>query len=82
MPPVSQALSSPIYNENYAANQGYPMADYLYPQWSNEQPRGMGLNQEQQMELMQTFEANETGKIEAMIQQSNQLFRPPHIQTY
>jgi hypothetical protein len=81
MPPVSQALSSPSWNEAYAANRGYPMADYLYPQWSMEQTRGMGLNQEQQMELMQTFEANETAKIEAMIQQSNQLFRPPHYQT-
>ena len=73
-------VSSPIYNENYAANQGYPMVDYLYPQWSNEN-RGMGLNQEQQVELMQTFEANETGKIQAMIQQTNQLFRP-HVQSY
>jgi hypothetical protein len=81
MPPISQALSSPIYNEHYAANQGYPMVDYLYPQWSNEQQRSMGLNQAQQMELMQTFEANEAGKIEAMIQQSNQIFRP-HIRTY
>jgi hypothetical protein len=72
-------MSSPMYNENYAANQGYPMADYLYPQWSAESNRGTGLNQEQQMELMQTFEANETGKIEAMIQQSNQIFRP-HVQ--
>ncbi|KAF2182362.1 hypothetical protein K469DRAFT_232369 [Zopfia rhizophila CBS 207.26] len=80
MPPVSHALSSPVFNENYAANQGYPMTDYLYPQWSSE-GRGMGLNQEQQMELMQALEANETGKIEAMIQQSNQLFSP-RIQTY
>ncbi|KAF2473539.1 uncharacterized protein BDR25DRAFT_123768 [Lindgomyces ingoldianus] len=80
MPPVSQALTSPTFNENYAAGQGYPMADYLYPQWSAES-RSMGLNQEQQMELMQSFEANETGKIEAMIQQSNQLFSP-QIRTY
>jgi hypothetical protein len=76
MPPISQALSSPIYNEHYAANQGYPMVDYLYPQWSNEQQRGGGLTQAQQIELMESFEANEAGKIEAMIQQSNQLFRP------
>jgi hypothetical protein len=75
----SMPISSPIYNENYAANQGYPMADYLYPQWSADANRGMGLNQEQQMELMQTFEANETSKIEAMIQQSNQIWRP-HMQ--
>ncbi|KAF2709106.1 hypothetical protein K504DRAFT_477453 [Pleomassaria siparia CBS 279.74] len=86
MPPqdsfgMPQAPSSPMYNENYANNQGYPMADYLYPQWSAES-RGMGLNQEQQMELMQTFEANETGKIEAMIHQSNQLWRPHAQQTY
>lgn len=80
MPPVSQALWSPAWNETYAANRGYPMADYLYPQWSIEQNRGMGLNQEQQLELMQSFEANETAKIEAMIQQSNQIFRP-HYQT-
>ncbi|KAF2738890.1 hypothetical protein EJ04DRAFT_6811 [Polyplosphaeria fusca] len=80
MPTATNPVSSPIYNEIYAANQGYPMVDYLYPQWSAEN-RGMGLNQEQQMELMQTFEANETGKIEAMIQQSNQLFSP-QIRTY
>ncbi|KAF2795042.1 hypothetical protein K505DRAFT_348880 [Melanomma pulvis-pyrius CBS 109.77] len=78
---LTQSLSSPIYNENYATNQGYPMADYLYPQWSAENSRGMGLNQEQQMELMETFQANETGKIEAMIEQSNQIFRP-HVQSY
>jgi hypothetical protein len=80
-PPVSHALSSPIWNESFAANQGYPMTDYLYPQWGTEQNRGMGLNQTQQMELMQNFEANEISKIEAMIHQSNQLFRP-HIQTF
>ena len=69
--------TSPIYNESYAANQGYPMTDYLYPQWSQESVgRGNGLNQEQQMQLMQDFQANETGKIEQMIQQSHQLFRP------
>ncbi|KAF1992865.1 hypothetical protein P154DRAFT_130187 [Amniculicola lignicola CBS 123094] len=80
MPPISHALTSPIYNEHFAANQGYPMVDYLYPQWS-EESRGMGLNQEQQLELMRNFEAKEVGKVEAMIQQSNQLFRP-HLQTY
>lgn len=68
---------SPMFNENYAAHQGYPMTDYLYPQWSQEGfGRGNGLNQEQQMQLMQDFEANETSKIEQMIQQSHQLFRP------
>jgi len=83
MPPhndsFSMPISSPIYNENYAANQGYPMADYLYPQWSADASRGMGLNHEQQMELMQSFEANETSRIQAMIQQSNQIWRP-HMQ--
>ena len=74
-------LSSPIYSEHFATNQGYPVADYLYPQWSLENSRGMGLNQAQQMELMQAFEANETSKIEAMIQQSQQIFRPP-VHTY
>jgi hypothetical protein len=73
--PTSQPLTSPIFNEQYAANQGYPMTDYLYPQWSFD-GRGNGLNQEQQMQLMQDFEANETGKIEEMIFQSHQLFRP------
>ncbi|KAF2750164.1 hypothetical protein M011DRAFT_456101 [Sporormia fimetaria CBS 119925] len=72
----SQTLSSPMWNESYAADRGYPMTDYLYPQWAMDEDRDMGLNQEQQMELMQTFEANETGKIEAMIEQSNQLFHP------
>lgn len=80
MPPVSQALSSPLFNETYAANQGYEMTDYLYPQWSDAS-RGMGLNHEQQMELMQSFEANETSKLEAMIEQSNQLFSP-HLRSY
>ncbi|KAF2645182.1 hypothetical protein P280DRAFT_513102 [Massarina eburnea CBS 473.64] len=78
--PQSQHLTSPIFNENYAANQGYPMTDYLYPQWG-EDLRGGGLTHEQQMQLMQDFEANETGKIEEMIQQSHQLFRP-HVQSY
>lgn len=74
---VTQSMASPIYNETYAAHQGYPMTDYLYPQWSQESfGRGLGLNQEQQVQLMQDFEANETSKIEQMIQQSHQLFRP------
>ena len=72
---ASQPLTSPIYNEHYAANQGFPMTDYLYPQWSQE-GRGNGLNHEQQIQLMQDFEANETGHIKEIIQQSHQLFRP------
>ncbi|KAF2204024.1 hypothetical protein GQ43DRAFT_365482 [Delitschia confertaspora ATCC 74209] len=80
MPSASQTLASPSYNEAYAANQGYPMVDYLYPQWSDDS-RGMGLNQAQQVELMQNFEANETHKLEEMIQRSNQLFNP-HLRTY
>jgi hypothetical protein len=72
----NQPLMSPMYNEHYAANQGYAMTDYLYPQWGQDH-RGNGLNQEQQMQLMHDFEANETGKIEEMIQQSHQIFRPP-----
>jgi hypothetical protein len=74
-------LSSPFYNEAYAANQGYELADYLNPGWSQE-ARGHGLNQQQQMQLMQDFEMHETSKIEEMIQQSNQLFRPPQLQTF
>ncbi|KAF1955934.1 hypothetical protein CC80DRAFT_492861 [Byssothecium circinans] len=77
-----QPLTSPVFNENYAANQGYPMTDYLYPQWGQDHSlRGNGLTQEQQMQLMQDFEANETGKIEEMIQQSHMIFRP-HVQSY
>jgi hypothetical protein len=34
------------------------------------------------MELMQDFEMHETSKIEEMIQQSNQLFRPPQLHNY
>ncbi|KAH4601738.1 hypothetical protein HBI68_141870 [Parastagonospora nodorum] len=82
--PFGQAtmpLTSPFYNEAYAANQGYEVADYLNPGWSQE-ARGQGLNQQQQMQLMQDFEMHETSKIEEMIQQSNQLFRPPHLQTF
>jgi hypothetical protein len=74
-------LSSPFYNEAYAANQGYELADYLNPGWSQE-ARGNGLTQQQQMQLMQDFEMHETSKIEEMIQQSNQLFRPPQLPTY
>jgi hypothetical protein len=74
-------LSSPFYNEAYAANQGYELADYLNPTWGQE-ARGNGLTQQQQMELMQDFEMHETSKIEEMIQQSNQLFRPPQLHTY
>jgi hypothetical protein len=73
-------MSSPFYNEAYAANQGYEVADYLNPGWSQE-ARGNGLNQEQQVQLMQDFEMHETSKIEQMIQQSNQLFRP-QLPTY
>ena len=81
MPPISQSMASPVWGtETYAPNQNYPMADYLYPQWSTEQSRG-GLTHEQQTELMQTFEENETSKIQAMIEQSNQLFRP-YFQTH
>ena len=75
LPPVTQALSSPVFNEAYANQNGFPITDYLYPQWSTES-HGMGLNQAQQVELMQNFEAKETGKIEAMIQQSHRIFRP------
>lgn len=73
-------LSSPFYNEAYAANQGYEVADYLNPGWS--QSRGHGLNHQQQTQLMQDFEMHETSKIEEMIQQSYQLFRPPQLQTF
>lgn len=76
MPSMDQAMNAAVWNDGYTANPSYPMADYLYPQWATEENRGMGLTHEQQLELMQTFEANETAKIEAMIQQSNQLFRP------
>jgi hypothetical protein len=74
-------LSSSFYNEAYAANQGYEVADYLNPGWSHE-ARGNGLNQQQQMQLMQDFEMHETSKIEEIIQQSHQLFRPAQLQTF
>ncbi|KAL5117856.1 hypothetical protein ACEQ8H_004174 [Pleosporales sp. CAS-2024a] len=73
-------LSSPFYNETYAANQDYEVADSLNLGWSQE-ARGHGLTQQQQMQLMQDFEMHETSKIEEMIEQSNQLFRPPQLQT-
>jgi hypothetical protein len=73
--------ASQLYNEHYAANQGYEMADYLNPGWSQE-ARANGLNQQQQVQLMHDFEMNETSKIEEMINQSNQLFRPPQLQTF
>lgn len=74
-------LSSSFYNEAYAANQGYQVADYLNPGWS-EETRGNGLNQQQQVQLMQDFEMNEAKTIEDMIHQSHQLFRPPQLQTH
>ena len=76
MPTTSQ-----FYNQAYAANQGYEVADYLNPGWSQEARRN-GLNQEQQMQLMQDFEMNEAKNIEQMIQQSHQLFPPPHPQNF
>ncbi|KAH9882201.1 hypothetical protein J1614_001373 [Plenodomus biglobosus] len=87
MPPQEQygmptmPVASPFYNEAYAANQGYEVADYLNPGWSQD-ARGNGLNQEQQEQLMHDFEMNEMKNIEEMIQQSHQLFRPPQLQTY
>ncbi|KAL6703499.1 hypothetical protein ACN47E_009597 [Coniothyrium glycines] len=72
-------LTSPFYNEAYAANQGYEMADYLNPGWSQDN-RGAGLNQEQHMQLMHNLEMNEAKNIEQMIHQSHQLFRPPQVQ--
>jgi hypothetical protein len=74
-----QMASSPYYNETYAANQGYEMADYLNPAWGQD-ARGTGLNQQQQMELMHDFEMNEAKNIEMMIEQSHQLFPPPQLQ--
>lgn len=74
-------LTSPLYNEYYAANQGYEMADYLNPGWSQE-ARANGLNQQQQMQLMHDFEMNETSKIEEMIHQSHQLFIPPQLHAF
>jgi hypothetical protein len=74
-------LSSPFYNEVYAANQGYELADYMNPGWSQD-ARANGLNQQQQTQLMQDFEMHETSKIEEMIQQSYQLFRPPQLQNF
>ena len=77
---ATMPLSSPHYNEYYAANQGYEMADYLNPGWSQE-ARANGLNQQQQVQLMHDFEMNEMSKIEEMIHQSRQLFIPPQLQT-
>ncbi|EMD95858.1 hypothetical protein COCC4DRAFT_18753 [Bipolaris maydis ATCC 48331] len=74
-------VASPFYNESYAANQGYEMADYLNPAWSQDS-RGTGLNQQQQMELMHDFEMNESKNIEMMIEESHQLFRPPRLHNY
>ncbi|EUC32305.1 hypothetical protein COCVIDRAFT_32531 [Bipolaris victoriae FI3] len=84
MPPqdnYNMSMASPFYNESYAANQGYEMADYLNPAWSQDS-RGTGLNQQQQMELMHDFEMNESKNIEMMIEQSHQLFRPPQLHNY
>ncbi|KAK8212146.1 fungal-specific transcription factor domain-containing protein, partial [Phyllosticta capitalensis] len=53
--------------------------DYIdsnMPAWGVERP-GVGLNQDQQFELLQSLETHGTGQIERMIEDSSALFAPP-----
>ncbi|KAF2838825.1 hypothetical protein M501DRAFT_1016911 [Patellaria atrata CBS 101060] len=77
-----EAFGIPAYNQqgpmDYASNANsaimYP--DYYgIPSWTQERP-GMGLNQEQRNELLQSLETSGTGQLESMIQQSNAIFSP------
>jgi hypothetical protein len=54
-----------------------PYSDYLYaPSW--DMKTEIGLNQAQQVELMQTLESTATGVIEHMIDATNAVFYPPN----
>lgn len=60
----------------FAQNNSLSYADYLYPpSWSLERSQ-LGLNQQQQLELMQSLESHGSNQIENMIQQSYALFNP------
>ncbi|KAK3081951.1 hypothetical protein LTS18_010676 [Coniosporium uncinatum] len=67
MPPTANGNPPPV-----------TYADYLYPQatatWTREEP-DMGLNREQQMELMDCLQTD-SGHIKWMIQESDALFHP------
>jgi hypothetical protein len=54
-----------------------PYSDYLYPP-SWDMKTEIGLNQAQQVELMQTLESTATGVIEHMIDATNAVFYPPN----
>jgi len=76
-------VASPPEGPYPSSTNGFPgpynnvaYSDYLYPQsWAFERP-GMGLNQEQQRDLMESLETIDTNQIEYMIQDANALFNP------
>lgn len=76
-------VTSPLEGPYPSSTNGFPgpysnvaYSDYLYPQsWAFERP-GMGLNEEQQRDLMESLETSGTNQIEYMIQDANALFNP------
>ncbi len=83
MSPFDQGLSD---LNNYGQLQQEPVnyADYLYPQtsWNSEERMQVGLNLEQQSELMLDLQNSGTGQINQMIQASNALFYPRGVHNY
>lgn len=74
-PPVDNPLPEDLNGYSMPYNN-VEYSDYLYPQSWAVEGQGMGLNQAQQIELMQSLETSGTNQIEFMIQQSNALFYP------
>ncbi|KAF2083908.1 hypothetical protein K490DRAFT_60049 [Saccharata proteae CBS 121410] len=70
--PMTDLIGNPM---DVAAGALYADYNVDQPAWSIERP-GMGLNQTQQHELMQSLESQGPSKIESMIEESNKLFAP------
>ena len=80
--PFDPPSGSEINGYNVSASNGNPLGnvpyqDYLYPPGWEMDHSAIGLNQEQQTELMQTLEATGTPVIEHMIHATNAVFYPP-----
>jgi hypothetical protein len=76
--PALSPFDPPSSNGYGISPNNVPYSDYLYPpSWDMEQT-AIGLNQEQQTELMQTLEATGTPVIEHMIDATNAVFYPPN----
>lgn len=78
-PGLRYISADPVFNQNQQE-----AADYLYPQQYFGQlfeQYGSGLNEEQQMELMQSLETSGMEDIQTMIKTTSALFNP-HARTY